>query len=173
MKPVDDKNRYLPMIRSIITFKFMKEEDVARIIGRSDLLCYQEGEKIITQGEINQDFFAVVEGEVQVSVTEENGKDVYICTIGSREVFGEAGMFLKVKRTANVESLSSSVILRIPRKEMIAFIRENPSEGNKILLVIIHSLLRKLREANQELAYERQMDADQCDIDAIVGEYMN
>ena len=91
MKPVDDKNKYLSTIKKIITFRFMDETDLERIVSMSDLLIFEEGEQIINQGEINQDFYAVVQGNVKVSVTEENGQDVYICTIGNYEVFGEAG----------------------------------------------------------------------------------
>jgi hypothetical protein len=38
--------------------------------------------------------------------------------------------------------------------------------------MIIYGLLRKLREANQELAFERRFDSDQSDIDALIAETM-
>ena len=173
MEFVKNADMYLPMIKKIVTFRLMSDEDLSWILSKSELLQFEEKEKIIVQGEVNQDFYAVLDGSVQVSVTEDNGTDVYICTIGAGEVFGEAGMFLHVKRTANVESLARTVIIRIPRQEMVSFIKNNPVGGNKFLLVIIHSLLRKLREANQELAYERQSDVEQDDIDAIVNDYLN
>jgi CRP/FNR family cyclic AMP-dependent transcriptional regulator len=39
-------------------------------------------------------------------------------------------------------------------------------------MVIIYGLLRKLREANQELAFERKSDVGQDDIDDLVADFM-
>ncbi|MBI9101883.1 MAG: cyclic nucleotide-binding domain-containing protein [Spirochaetales bacterium] len=171
MKIVENKEKYMDWIKRIHIFSFLPEDEVTKLIERCALQVYEENEIVISQGEVNQDFYAVVDGSVQVSVTEETGNDVYISTIGGREVFGEAGIFMKMKRTANITSLGQTVILRAPRKEIFEMIKKNPVSGNKFLLMIIHSLLRKLREANQELAYERKMDSDQGDIDALVKEF--
>ena len=171
MKRITNKEKYLNWVKKIHIFGFMEDDEIQWILDKCELLLYEEEENIISQGEVNQDLFAVVEGSVQVSVSEEQDKDVYISTIGGREVFGEAGIFMKMKRTANIKSLGKSVILRASRSVIFEMIKRNPVSGNKFLLMIIHSLLRKLKEANQELAYERKMDSDQTDIDALVKEF--
>ena len=104
---------------------------------------------------------------MEVTVQEKK-RSVYICTIGAGEVFGEAGLFIRVKRTDNITTSGGTVLLRIRREEFNQFIRKYPSTGNKLLMVIIYSLLRKLRSANQELAFERSSDVEQSDIDEIV-----
>jgi hypothetical protein len=38
-------------------------------------------------------------------------------------------------------------------------------------MVVIYSLLNKLRDANQELAFERRVDVGQADVDSIVSEF--
>ena len=82
-------------------------------------------------------------------------------------------MFLEVKRTANVLSCTDSTLLKITRDSMINFIKEHPRSGNKILMLVIYSHLKKLKEVNQELAYERKSDADQDDIDSIIANFMD
>ena len=86
------------------------------------------------------------------------------------EIFGEAGMFLRVRRTANIASLDETVILRIPRSVIMTFIKENPATGNKLLLVIIHSLLKKLRGTNQELAFEKMCEFQIGELDSLLAE---
>jgi hypothetical protein len=39
-------------------------------------------------------------------------------------------------------------------------------------MVTVYSLLKKLREANQELAFEGQFDIEQDDVDSIVDEFL-
>ena len=168
MTEAEVKQKYLSLIRNIVLFRVLSDEEFSYLLDLSSITFQKDGDLIVREGEVNQSLFAVVDGSVKVSVQENTGNQVYLCTIGSGEVFGEAGMFLKLSRTANVLSCDSSIILRITRESMMSFIKRFPTAGNKILMVVIHSLLRKLRGSNQELAFERQMDTCQDDIDAIV-----
>lgn len=151
-----------------LIFRYVEEAHREEIYSRADVLSCSDGDLIITEGEETQFLYLVVEGEVGVSVSENNGKDVYISTLGAGEIFGEAGIFLKTARTANVVSLGDTRILRLHREKLIDFIRSHPSTGVKILMIIIHGLLKKLRESNQELAYERKSDIVQDDVDDLV-----
>jgi len=159
-------------IKNILTFRFLSDSELEKLENASIIQDFSAEETIIKQGELNQSFYAIIEGTVKVTVDETTNKDAYICTIGSGEIFGEAGMFMEVKRTANVICLTDTKLLKITRESMIDFIKKHPTSGNKILMLIIYSLLKKLREVNQELAYERKSDADQDDIDSIIKNFM-
>lgn len=171
MKKIDVDDRTTRQLSTILAFSFMTDEERSWILSAAELREYGPEEPVIAQGTVDQSLYAVVSGSVKVSVKEPSGQEVYICTIGEGEVFGEAGLFMKVKRTANVTSCDTSRLLYLDRRAMISFIRKNPVTGNKLLMVIIYSLLRKLREANQELAFERHTDVDQADIDSIVSAF--
>jgi CRP-like cAMP-binding protein len=75
---------------------------------------------------------------------------------------------MSVPRTATVRALGTTIIVRIHRAELALFLKRYPAAGNKILIVFIYGLLRKLRLADQELAYERKSDMAQEDVDAMV-----
>ncbi len=167
----NDKEKYREQLGNILLFKFLSEREIGDILSMGEIRVYEEKERVLQQGEIDQSIYAIIDGPVGVNVGEKKKKGVYICTIGEGEVFGEAGMFLKVKRTANVDSLGNTTLFRLTRQELIRFIRKYPSTGNKILMVVIYSLLNKLREANQELAFERRIDVGQTDVDSIVSEF--
>ncbi len=171
---MDDQQQdyYISKMKKIMTFRYLNNEALHEILRISNILNYQENDRIISEGEVSPYFFAVLEGCVNISVKEAEGKEVFICTIGEGEVFGEAGIFLTVKRTANVVSTESTTILRIHRKDLLDFIKKRPTAGIKFLMIIIYSLLKKLRDANQELAFERKSDIVQEDIDSIVENLM-
>jgi CRP/FNR family cyclic AMP-dependent transcriptional regulator len=42
----------------------------------------------------------------------------------------------------------------------------------KMLMLIIYSLIKKLRDANQEIAFERKSDISQEDIDTIISDFV-
>ncbi|MGL1891986.1 MAG: cyclic nucleotide-binding domain-containing protein [Spirochaetaceae bacterium] len=172
MKEVKFVHSMIPAIQNISSFKFLSETEMIDMISKSSILMYGEHEKIINQDDVDQNLFAVIKGCVKVTV-EENDKEAYICTLGKAEIFGEAGMFMNVKRSANVIAAEDSIILKIDRHSMLTFIKNNPSAGNKIFMVMIHGLLSKLKEANRELAYERKEDIDQNDVDDLVANLLN
>ena len=170
MKLIQEKRAYIEEFQKLSLFKFMSAAEILHIISESDLILFSDSEKIVNQGDIAQNILVIVNGTIQVNVRQESGKEVYICSIEEGEIFGEAGMFLRVRRTANVISLDDSVILSIPRTVLMDFIRDNPSTGNKLLLVIIHSLLKKLRGTNQELAFEKMVDVQIDELDSLLAE---
>ena len=164
----EQKAAYLSSLKKVIVFRFLDESLLSEILGISKIRKYEEGDKIISEGEISQYLYTVLSGCVNVSVKEASGKEVFICAIGEGDVFGEAGIFIKAKRTANVISTEDTTILEIDRKDLLNFMKKQPIAGIKMLMIIIYSLLKKLREANQELAFERKTFIDQEDIDSIV-----
>jgi len=158
---------YLEKLKKAVIFRFLDDELLTRLLDISYIVKYKKDDVIISEGETSPYFFAVLEGSVDVSVKEAGGKDVFICSIEEGDVFGEAGIFLKTKRTASVISSANTTLLRIDRKDLLDFIKAHPSAGIKILMIIIYKMLKKLRDANQEIAFERKASLNQDDIDAI------
>ncbi|MFP4364701.1 MAG: Crp/Fnr family transcriptional regulator [Spirochaetia bacterium] len=164
--------KYITAMRKVIIFKFLTDQELRHILSIADVINYKKEDKIVSEGEISPYFFAVVKGNVHVSVRQSDGKEVFICSLAEGDIFGETGIFLKMKRTANVVSTENTTILRIHRKDMLDFIKQHPETGNKILMMIIYSLMKKLRDSNQEIAFERKTDIDQGGIDSIVKDFM-
>jgi len=159
-------------LKKVLCFKYIPQVELNQLVEISEVLAYQEGETIVQEGEDSLHFFAVLQGTVTVHVEKKGEGDVYLCSIGEGEVFGEAGIFMKMKRTATIKAAGETKIFRIHRHQLIEFIKSSPSSGVRVLMIVIYGLLRKLRESNQELAYERRLDADQLEIDSMVDEIL-
>jgi CRP/FNR family transcriptional regulator, cyclic AMP receptor protein len=167
MTDIKSADNLLSQVQNIMTFRVLRTDEVKILIERGSVVSYDPGETIIHQGDHGQTLFGIVEGSVSVTVKEKE-KDVYIDTLGTGDVFGEAGIFLNVDRTANIVATDRVTVFAIDRKGLLDFVKINPDGGNRIFLVIIYGLLRKLRSVNQELAFERREDVDQDDIDSLV-----
>jgi CRP/FNR family cyclic AMP-dependent transcriptional regulator len=165
------KEEYSAKLAKIVMFKYFSPEAMREIQAKSEILSFSEGEPIIAQGDKNPYFYAVLKGTVNVTVREKE-KEVFVSAIGEGEVFGEAGIFLNVERTANVVSAADSVIMRIGRDDLLSFIKARPSDGIKLLMIIVYTLLKKLRNADLELAFERKGDSGQDEIDSMVKQIM-
>ena len=167
MDYLKDKSKLIVPVRGIVTFRFLDDAEILDLLNHSDALELDEGETIVKEGEVSPYFYGIAEGTVAVSVGEGEAK-VYVNSLGAGDVFGEAGIFMSVPRTATVTAQEKTIIVRVHRAELAGFLRRYPESGNKILLVFIYGLLRKLKLADQELAYERKSDLAQEDVDAMV-----
>ena len=169
MKSGIDKTAYRSLFDEVLLFKVLSTEGRDFLFTKAEGLLFEPGEIIVKAGDFSPSFFVVMDGSVIVSLDQE-GNDIYINTLGTGAVIGEAAMFLKAPRTADVRAADPTVVLKITRFDVMEFLRDKPREGNKALLAIIFGLLQKLRDSNQELAYERRSDSQQADVDALVAE---
>lgn len=160
MKEETQIDRFLPELKSIKIFHWLHETELRKLLIISTILHYDDGETIINQGDVGNHIYAVLKGEVEVSVRDKNDKKVVICNIGEGEIFGEAAIFLASKRTANIASTKETTVIRISRQDLIYFFKTHPHAGNKLLMLIVLSLLEKLRHANEDLVLEKQPVVD-------------
>lgn len=167
-----ERKEIIGYLKNTQMFKYFHDEAMEILLNSGEVCHYASGDYIIKESEVDASLFVIVSGSVNVTVAEEE-KEVYICTIGEGEVFGEAGIFSQVKRTANVLATEDTVVLSLKRDELLLFIKENPTPGIQLLMIVIYSLLKKLRSVNQDLAYERKADISQDDIDDIIRSIMD
>ncbi|AFG37387.1 cyclic nucleotide-binding domain-containing protein [Spirochaeta africana] len=174
MKAINEASRRQTLVEglgSIFLFRYLSDTARRNLGEFVEFFDVAPGETIVQEGEKTPYLYTVIDGSVNV-VTGDDSKEVYLCCLGSGEVFGEAGVFLKMRRTASVRAADNAVIMRLQRDQFVQFVRKQPRAANTILLVMVHSLLRKLRDTNQELAFERKLDSDQGDIDAMIAGFL-
>ena len=149
-------NDYINMIKVNMLFRYMSEEEFFTFLKGSELMEYKDGEVIISQGEVSQFLYCLIKGCVDISAYEKEN-DFFIYALEEGEIFGEAALFLTELRIANVKSSGDSLIIRINRNNLIKFISEYSQAGNRILIMIIYSLLRKLRASTKEITAARKL----------------
>lgn len=156
----------LAKLGTINIFQYLTDDEKWELLKICEIIRYEQDERIISQGEIGTDFYAILSGAVNVSsIDAVSGKEVFLSGIGEGEFFGEAGIFRNTKRTANVSAATTTEIIRIERGEFFKYISKFTSAGVKILMLFIDGLLKKLSVSNKELAFERREVLDQSAID--------
>lgn len=173
MAVAGDLAALLPLIRKILIFSYFTDAELTRMLGLSDLLRLPAGEKLFSQGDDSLAVYALIQGQVDLSFRKASGTRVSVSAVSAGEVFGEAGVFMTVKRTADALVAVDSALLKIDRKNMMTFIKEHPVGGNKLLMLMIYGLLSKLREANQMLSLENPGAIEMDSIDPLFQDFMN
>lgn len=162
-----NKEKAIGLLQNAPMFRYFSQDAIEALCDVGKIISYNEGEYIIREAELEEALYIIISGSVCVTVSNEE-KEVYICTIGDGEVVGEAGIFTKVKRTANIKADVATVALALSRECLLNFLKKNPTSGTQLLMIVIYSLIKKLRGVNQDLAFVRKDDITQDDIDSII-----
>jgi len=94
--------------RALAFFNDFSDAELEEVLEVSDWERYQDGERIITEGAVEQSFFVIVSGDVSISVGEK-----VIGSLGKGDCVGEMGYLAKVKRTASVVARGDISVMKV------------------------------------------------------------
>jgi CRP-like cAMP-binding protein len=95
-------------IKKIDFFKGFTSSELAEVLKYTQWIKTKSGETVITEGQLEDCFYIIVAGEVKVT---KHGKQLAILRSG--ECFGEMAYLGKTKRTATIEALGNSFLMKI------------------------------------------------------------
>jgi cAMP-dependent protein kinase regulator len=111
------------------------------LVERFETRVYEEGERLITQGNDAAGIHLIASGEVTV-VRREGDEPFVISTLGPGQVVGEVALVLRRKSNADVVAVHPSITLHLAREEFISMVREHPT--------ILHGLYLLAVERDEE-----------------------
>jgi len=143
-------------LRNSLIFQSLSVEELKRVAGICEHWEYEDGEEVVTQDSVSRLLYVLLDGTVDVKVRGAEKEPVTVSAIQKGDVFGEAGLFMDVRRTASANAHGSIRLVSLHRDTFFTYCNENPRAGLKIFTFVIYSLLRKLGMASKDLALERE-----------------
>jgi len=163
---------YMAKIRKTWVLRNLSDRELEKIVAVSEVVLYQGGEKIISQGDEGEYFYALLSGLAEVSVKDLQKEQVSINRIKAGDLFGETAIFFPERRIATVTALEQTAVLRMHREAVRDYFNQYPAAGNKILMVIAMTLILRLKETNLELALAKDPDIDFDYVDSIINDFI-
>jgi CRP/FNR family transcriptional regulator, cyclic AMP receptor protein len=113
-----------------------------------------KGGKLFARGEPPEAAYAIVSGEIEVTIQGPDGRDVFIALLGSGTVIGELGVLDGVARTTDARATRKTEVLKIGRKLVMDALREEPNSAIALLGV----LASRLRDTDHLVDRNASMD---------------
>jgi CRP/FNR family cyclic AMP-dependent transcriptional regulator len=157
----------VPRLKDILIFRNLEKTEIEKISEICELVEYEDGEHIVTQDTLSSYLYVLLEGNVNILMKGREGKNIQVSEVQQGDVFGEAAIFMEVKRTASVVALGTVQIVSITRDKLISFTNIYPRAGVKIYLFIILSLLLKLKRVSTELVLEKESTVSAKDLERL------
>lgn len=162
-----DAGKIDALFEAVQMFAYLNESEKEDILSIADVLHFSDGENIITEGEISPYLFAVISGDVSVQKkVGTNSEEISVIKRG--DVFGEAGIFINMERTASNIAVGDVFVLRLERKDLFRFFKKHADAGVKMLMIMTYSLLNKLKDRHaMELGTDSAVQITQSEIDQV------
>jgi CRP-like cAMP-binding protein len=105
------------------------------------------GDTIFLTGAPNDSMVAVLDGEVRISASTAEGKEVVFAIVRAGEVFGEIAMLDGKPRSADAKALTPCKVAVLNRPDVMAVLARNPTAW----LGLVEVLCSRLRHTDQHL----------------------
>ncbi|MBN2536411.1 MAG: cyclic nucleotide-binding domain-containing protein [Spirochaetales bacterium] len=154
-------------LKHLLIFSHLSGTELTNISEICDVIIYYDGDLIVAQDTESPYFYAILEGDVSIWIKGQDGESICVSEIHKGDIFGEAAIFIDMKRTASVIAHGEVKIVSIFREKFFNFIHKYPRAGLKIYLYIIMSLLNKLKKTNVELTLEKESTVSAKDLERL------
>lgn len=128
-------------------FSDLTEEELSPIACRISVREFQKGEIILFEEDTNKYMYSVLEGEVKVFHTTEDGKESIVAFHGKGESFGEVSLIDQQTTPATVAAQERSVVLIVGRDDFFDIIQSQPKVMHKLLLLLTGRLRHSWNQA--------------------------
>jgi hypothetical protein len=123
--------RVVAALRNCALFRALKPEQIPQLAKAGEIVRFEAGDNIITQGDPSDSFFAILEGEAGI-VIDRNGEAIGLGSIPTPVSVGEVGLLLGEPRTATVIARSLVLTLRFSARAFEAMFKKIPDFGEAL-----------------------------------------
>ena len=135
-------------------FEKLNNEERENIASRFALRRHPKNTVVINEGDDSRSFYVIIEGQVKVFLTDENGKEVILNTQGAGEYFGEVALLDEGLRSASVITTQPGQFAVLNQQAFTECISDNP----QISLKIMQGLTQRLRALSDNVRSLALMD---------------
>ena len=135
-------------LQNMSIFNSMAAADVNKIIGSSRILSFAAGESIILTGQIQDEMFIILEGEMEATLETPRSP---VLRFGPGHVLGEIALLTRAKRAADYRATIPSRLVFLTRQGLAKLMKVEPELSARLLYNISQSLSLKMLQTIDEL----------------------
>jgi PPM family protein phosphatase len=132
-------------------FRPLTDREILRVLQVTDVVRYDDGQDVMTQGETGEDLFIVLSGKVDII----RGEAV-IASLEQGAHVGEMALVRNQPRSATVRSRGSSELMVIRRRDFFELLRNEHALAVKLLWQFLGVVADRLAETSRELGQVRE-----------------
>jgi CRP/FNR family transcriptional regulator, cyclic AMP receptor protein len=135
------------ILKKVPLFSSLSDEQLQMLQPCLQQRSYPRNSFIVRVGDATDALYVILTGRVKVQISDAQGHEVILATMGPNEYFGEMGLLDDQPRSASVETLEACETLRFSKSGFLACVKDHP----ELAMIIIRNLVARLREADRKI----------------------
>jgi CRP-like cAMP-binding protein len=139
MQPLE---RDVETLRNIPLFAGLPTARLKLIAYTAEVVRFEPGEVVVRQGDSADAVYIIAEGETEVWLTDVDGHEISLGTMGRNTLFGETAVLCQSRRTASVRAKDRVTTFKISARLFLDLVRQSPEIGMQVMTVLAQRLER-------------------------------
>ncbi|AKT36452.1 cyclic nucleotide-binding domain-containing protein [Chondromyces crocatus] len=139
-------------LREIGLFGGLTDEVLRLLASSLEVQDLEPGHVIFREGESGRDMFVLLDGEIEVLKRSKRNLEARMAVLGPNDWFGEMSILDVMPRSATVQAIAPSRVLRLSAQDLDALYRRDLKAYALLVLNIAREMSRRLRVADGLLA---------------------
>lgn len=135
-------------LRDIGLFGGLSDEALDQLARELKVVRHEAGVQVMREGENAREMFVVLAGELEVMRHSRTGVEGRIAVLGPGNWFGEMSLIDPQPRSASVQTIAPTVLLRMASDDLDRLYRRDLKAYTLVVLNIARELARRLRVAD-------------------------
>jgi CRP/FNR family transcriptional regulator, cyclic AMP receptor protein len=168
-----------PFLKRVDLFEDFSEPEMTALVALLEERHYEDGDRIVAEGETADAFYIIRTGQVQVlregkelkasgGARKKKGTGAFLAELLEGQYFGEAALFQDIRRIASVKAEGPVNVLVFSRDAFGTFEVKEPHASNRMLKRIIKQLVLRLEKTSARLRKSRVPNIDDHEIERLV-----
>ncbi|MBN2116247.1 MAG: cyclic nucleotide-binding domain-containing protein [Anaerolineales bacterium] len=138
-------------------FPGIKPDEIEELIANSQVLSYTPGAILCSENAVEDRFYMILEGEVEVTKTINNSESRLLKTLGPGDFFGEMALIHNAPRAATVTAKSALTTLELDKAAFDRVLHKSTS----VALAMVSEISNRLRQNDQMAVDDLRMRASE------------
>ena len=136
------------LLKRVPLFEGLSEPELDALSEVTQIRMFPRDCLVILAEDRGDSFFVIHTGQVKVSMTAADGREVILSVFGPGDFFGDMSLLDGQPRSANVTTLEESDLLIIRRSDFLQTLERHPDIAVKLMV----TLATRLRKADRQIA---------------------
>ena len=147
-----DSTRKAALLRTCPLFGRLSTAELEQLAGQTALRRYRRGQVLFFEGDPGDSLLVVAEGRLKVLTRSETGEDLLLAVVGAPDSIGTLAIADGGPRSATVEALTDTAVLRVARTDIMRLAAAGPTV-NDALVVMLAAVVRRLTGTAADLVF--------------------
>jgi CRP/FNR family transcriptional regulator, cyclic AMP receptor protein len=147
------------LLRGVPLFAALDDAAVEELCGYLHLVELKAGSNLFRVGDAGDAMYIIESGRVRITVTDADGREVILASLGHGDFFGEMAMLDGHGRSADASVTEDSRLAVLTRENFLNFV----SSDSRIVLEMLSAITRRLRRTDDLLRHRVSRNANEED----------